>query len=282
MTWQEYQTAVGKLYEKMTEMGVVEKDKYIPDRITGQKRQVDVWCELKIDQHTINILVDAKYRKKKLDIKDLEEVEGLANAVKANKTIIVTNSGWTEPAQKRAKFSNIDFRILTIEDALSLLFPDKWFMCYSCKDECVVMDSDGVIFREKNNLFFYWQAGKCRNCKDLYLHCPECGDRKIIDYNDNYQCNCKHVWKRSKEELHIKFNDLKFYQRIDNSLRGSNEFLCWLLGYNIKYWREITFDTLCIKTDNGNQKYFMIHPQTGELIFPDYEDKDGPSFFIPL
>lgn len=282
MTWQEYQTAVGKLYKNMEGMGVVKQNTCILDKITGQKRQIDVWCEINVDGHKINILIDAKYRKEKLDIKDLEEVEGLANAVKANKIIIVTNSGWTEPAQKRAEFSNIDFRILTIEDALGLIFPNKWLMCYSCKDECVLMDSDGVLLRENTNLFFYWHAGKCRNCKNLYFYCPECGDRKIIDDDYSYECNCKHIWKRSKGELQIKFNNLDFFQRIDNSIKTSNEFMYWLLGYDIENWRGITFTTLKIKTDNGNQKYFMIHPQSGELMFPDYEDEDGPSFFIPI
>lgn len=282
MTWQEYETAVGKWFELMEGMGVVKQNIYIPDRITKQKRQVDVWCELNINGHQINILIDAKRRKRKLDVKDLEEVEGLANAVKANKIIIVTNSGWTKPAQDKADYSNIDFRILTIEDALGLILPNKWLMCYSCKDECVIMDSDGVLFRENSNLFFYWHAGKCRKCKDLYFYCQECGDKKIIDEDYSYECDCKHVWKRTKGELHIKFNDLDFFQRIDNTEKQSNEFMYWLCGHDIENWRGITFRTLQIKTDKGNQQYFMIHPQSGELIFPDYEDEDGSSFFIPV
>ncbi len=279
MTWQEYQNAVGKLYEKMEGMGEVKHNVYLPDKITGQNRQVDVWCEINIEGHKINILIDAKYRKEKLDIKDLEEVESLANAVNANKIIIVTNNGWRNPAQKRAEYSNIDFRILTIEDALGLIIPNKWLMCYSCEDECVVLNSDGVILRENHDLFFYWYAGSCRKCKDLYFYCPECGDKKILDSNDNYKCHCNHIWKRKGSELHIKFNNLDFYQRIDNSVKASNEFMYWLLGHDIENWRSITFIPFNIKTDLGNVRSFMIEPQTGRLIFPDGDDD---SFYFPI
>lgn len=141
MTWQEYENAVGKLYEEMDSIGVVKQNVYIPDKITGQKRQVDVWWE---------------------------------------------------------------------------------------------------------------------------------------------ECYCKHVWRRTNGELQIRFNNLDFFQRIDNAVKGSNEFMRWLLGYNIKDWRGITFTTFNIKTDRGSQQYFMIQPQTGKLIFPDYIDEDGPSFFIPV
>lgn len=282
MTWQEYQNAVGKLYEEMNTMGVVKQNVFIPDKITGQKRQIDVWWEIDLNGHRVNVLIDAKYRKDKIDIKDLEEVEGLAKAVNANKIIIVTNNGWTEPSKKRAEFSNIDLKLITAERAFQLILPNKWMMCYSCEDECVVMDSDGVVFREETNLFFYWYAGHCRNCKDLYFYCPECGNRKIIDGEYSYECNCKHEWKRTNGELHIKFNNLDFFQRIDDAVKGSNEFMYWLLGHDIEYWRGITFSAFGIKTDKGNQKYFMIQPQTGKLIFPDYIDETGPCFFIPI
>ncbi|MCT4645792.1 MAG: restriction endonuclease [Carboxylicivirga sp.] len=282
MTWQEYQNAVGTLYENMKDMGVVKQNLYIPDKITGQKRQVDVWWELKVGEHRVNILIDAKYRKEKIDIKDLEEVEALAKSVKADKVIIVTNNGWTKPAETKAEFSSIDLRVLKVEEAFDLIIPDKWLMCYDCTDECVIMDSDGVVYRENSNLFFDWYAGKCRCCGNTYLHCPECGKRVILEDSDDYECMCNHIWKKDNDELHIKFNDLDSFQRIDNVKPVPIEFLYWLLGYSKEYWMKLILSILNVNTDKGNQLYFMINPDQKGIIKPDYIDEDGPVFYIPI
>ena len=281
MTWQEYQTAVANLYKNMGEMGIVKENIHLPDKITGQARQIDVWWELNLAGHKVNILIDAKYRKDKIDIKDLEEVEGLANAVGANKIIIVTNNGWTKPSIKRANYSNIDLKILDINSAFDLIFPNKWFMCYDCHEECVIMDSDGVLYRESLNLFFDWYAGKCRSCSNTYFHCPECGQRKILENGDEHECSCTHIWKKEEEKLFIKFNNLDDFQRIDNAKKASITFLHWMLGYDVKYWRSLILSTFKIDTDEGNSFSFMIGPN-GELVKPDYEDEDGPVFYFGL
>jgi len=124
MKWQEYQEAVGELYKQMDEIGEVKKNITLPDKITGQKRQVDVWWELSSRGHKINILVDAKLRKEKLDVKDIEEVIALANSVGAKKAIIVTPEGWTKPAERKAEFIGLDLIIFKIEEALEIIVPD--------------------------------------------------------------------------------------------------------------------------------------------------------------
>ncbi len=43
MRWQEYQDAVAELYLKMEKLGTVYKNVSLPDKVTGQPRQVDVW-----------------------------------------------------------------------------------------------------------------------------------------------------------------------------------------------------------------------------------------------
>jgi len=283
MTWQEYQKAVGTLYQNIESksMGEVKYNIYIPDKVSGQNRQIDVWWELNVQGHKVNILIDAKYRKCKIDVKDVEEVEALASSVKANKVIIVTNNGWTESAFKKAEFSNTDLKILDADKALDLIIPDKWFMCYNCTDECVIMDSDGVLYREGSGLFFDWYAGKCRSCGDTYFHCPECGSRKILEDGDKYKCYCKHKWKKENEKLFIKFNDLKNYKRIDNAPEVPVEFLFWVLGYSREYWAKLVLATCNIPTDKENTFTFMIG-LNGEIVKPDFFDEDGPAFYIPI
>ena len=73
MKWQEYQEAVGELYVQMKGIGHVSKNITLPDKITGHPRQIDVWLEIETKSHKIGILVDAKYRKDKIDVKDLRK-----------------------------------------------------------------------------------------------------------------------------------------------------------------------------------------------------------------
>lgn len=93
MNWQEYQDAVGELYLQMDGIGTVSKSITLPDKITGQPRQVDVWLEIDAKGHKVGILIDAKYRNCKVDVKDVEEVLALGNAVGANKCVLVALKG---------------------------------------------------------------------------------------------------------------------------------------------------------------------------------------------
>ena len=83
MTWQEYQDAVGELYENLDELGTVRRAFTIPDKITGQPRQIDVLVEIEAYEHTLRLVVDAKFRSEKINVKDVEEVLALAEAVNA-------------------------------------------------------------------------------------------------------------------------------------------------------------------------------------------------------
>ena len=46
MTWQEYQEAVAVLYEQADGFGNVSRNVMVPDKITGQPRQIDVLIEI--------------------------------------------------------------------------------------------------------------------------------------------------------------------------------------------------------------------------------------------
>jgi len=201
MNWQEYQEAVGVLYEQMAEFGVVSKNITIPDKVTGQLRQIDVWWEMQLGNHTFKILIDAKKRKEKVDVKDVEEIIMLAKAVKADKAIIVTNNEWTKPAEVSAQFSGLDLRLFTIDEATDLIVEDKWLMCQVCNEDCVVLDSDG--FFAIDGLINWWLGGKCRSCKSTHIHCQDCGGKGIINHENDWVCNCPYLWKSEDESISV-------------------------------------------------------------------------------
>jgi hypothetical protein len=125
MEWQEYQEAVAILYEQAEGIGVVYRNVLLPDKVTGQMRQIDVLIELEAKGHQISILVDAKFRKDKFDVKDIEYVLALAEAGNAIKSVIVAANGWTGPSETKAEFCNMDLLLLSIDEALDLVVEDK-------------------------------------------------------------------------------------------------------------------------------------------------------------
>ncbi|QDT46208.1 hypothetical protein Pan258_02250 [Symmachiella dynata] len=207
MKWQEYQDAVAVLYEQMGGIGNVERNVRIPDCDTGQPRQIDVLLTIKSHNHELRIVIDAKQRQEKLDVKDVEEVAALAKSVKACKAVIVAANGWSGPAEIKANAIAMDLRILTIEDALDLVVRDKWEMCTNCQEDCIVLDQDGAV--ELNGAYLWWLAGQCRNCGHGFFWCQECGTHLSIGPNENISCECGYTWVSSSSgiELHINEGD---------------------------------------------------------------------------
>lgn len=126
LTWQQYQMAVGALYEELEGVGKVRHNIMLKDRNTGQLRQVDIWVSMKLKEHEINLLIDAKYRKDAINVKQVEEVLSLAQAVGADKAVIVAPNGWTQPAERKAKSHRMDLRLFSLEEATKTLDWHSW------------------------------------------------------------------------------------------------------------------------------------------------------------
>ena len=201
MEWQEYQEAVAILYEQAEGIGVVRRNVFLPDKVTGQMRQIDVLIELEAKSHPISILVDAKFQKGKLDVKDIEDVLALAEAVKACKSVIVAANGWTRPTGTKAKFCNMDLRFLSVDEALDLVVENKWQLCPRCELDCIVLDHDG--FLERDGAISVYLAGQWRACRLAFLWCWSCGDEGHMPPGNSYECNCGHMWSCSQDGMQV-------------------------------------------------------------------------------
>jgi len=202
MNWQEYQEAVAVLYEQTDGFGNVKRNVMVPDKITGQARQIDVLIEIKAKGHSLNMIVDAKFHAVPIDVKEVESVLALMDSVGANKAIIVAANGWTEPAKKKADHVGCDMRLLSLEEAIDLLVPDKWEMCPNCLRDCIVLDDDGALITE-DGLLFWWLAGQCRECRYAFAWCQECGIYMDIPYKDRLECTCGHIWENKSDGVNL-------------------------------------------------------------------------------
>ena len=203
LTWQQYQNLVLQLYKEAQGIGIVRGNVKIPDKLTGQLRQVDCWLEVSIKgHHTVSILIDAKYHKNKINVNHVEGVSELAKSVGANKAIIVCSNGWTNPAAIKAKFMGMDLRLWSAEDAVKFMEPDCWKVCPVCDNGLIIMDSSGFT-QLHDGLILWWLAGQCNDCQGGVVWCQDCGRELAVPYNKTQWCDCGHMWRFGKSGVQL-------------------------------------------------------------------------------
>ena len=85
----------------------VESPGYVPDRVTGQKREVDVLITKGVGHHKQLIAIECKDRKTPVGVPDIEAFHTKINDLHVTKAVFVSSSGFRQTAIKKAKFYNI-------------------------------------------------------------------------------------------------------------------------------------------------------------------------------
>ena len=205
MKWQEYQDAVANFYSEAEGLGDVQMNITLPDKVTGQPRQIDCLITADIKGHKFKMIVDAKRYKEKVNINQVDGVHALAEAVGVDKAIIVCANGWTEPAAKEARFLNMEIWLWPIEKARGFMDPGKWMLCPVCNSGLVIMDNSGFnVSRE--GIISWWLAGQCKACEGGVAWCQDCGEQFSLTYGKTLCCGCRHMWRFGKSGLSVYLN----------------------------------------------------------------------------
>ena len=99
---------VAKIQKQLAPQAEVLHNVKLDGRLTKTKRQIDVLVREKIGQYEIQIIIDCKDYKRPVDVKGVEEFEGLLRDVGAQKGVLVCPKGFTETAKARAEGLQID------------------------------------------------------------------------------------------------------------------------------------------------------------------------------
>jgi hypothetical protein len=81
-------------------LGRVQHDVRLEGRQSGVKRQIDVLVQEKIGQYEIKIIVDCEDHKTPVDVKGVEEFDGLLKDVGAQRGVLVCPSGFTDTVKR--------------------------------------------------------------------------------------------------------------------------------------------------------------------------------------
>lgn len=207
--WELYERLVARLAaEQFPATYSVTPNARLLGRISKRRRQIDVLIELRHDtDNSRRIIVDAKRRRRKIDVTDVEAFRGLMDDVGATHGYLVCPQGYTKAAESRAQ-TVVSIRLIPL-DRLRDFDPSTWPKCGidTCKNGRIFWDgypelSIPLLSLDargcNQTLIFLHYVGKCDRCGRFYVHCVTCGDLLSPPENDDgdygHQCSCKPPW----------------------------------------------------------------------------------------
>lgn len=118
--WKRYEDAIASRLSRLVNLPGAEVlvDQKLPGLISGVERQIDVLLTGEIEGSSLMWIVDCKHYSKNIDIKDVETFLGMLKDVGAQKGILVTTTGYSDGAVRRARHDNseIDLWIVNFEE----------------------------------------------------------------------------------------------------------------------------------------------------------------------
>lgn len=83
---------------------------YLPDKITGQEREVDILITRQVGTVSLKLAIECRNRNRKQDVSWVEQAKSKFQDIRIDKGILVSTSGLSEPALAKAKSYNIEVR----------------------------------------------------------------------------------------------------------------------------------------------------------------------------
>ncbi len=123
--WREFEKLVARIEQAMAPTGaLVKSPDRIPDKITGELREVDASIRYIIGTSPILITIECRDRNGIEDVRWIEQIAEKKRSIGASITVAVTSSSFTNPAIKKASMLGIEVRTLanmTAEDFVQWL-----------------------------------------------------------------------------------------------------------------------------------------------------------------
>jgi hypothetical protein len=169
----------------------------IKSKHTGKKRErkidVMVWMPIKVRLSEaievaieFQIIVDAKYHKRPLDVGWVDRIKGMRDDVGAHAAIIMAPKGFTKGAEDRARETGIIIRPVT-SDLLVMLR----CMGYPTREGCLGCRWMGELTWRKRRNEEVYQLGYCPMCGMKHVLCVDCGSVfGIGDFEEGKSLRC--------------------------------------------------------------------------------------------
>jgi len=192
--WKIYESAIAHIEESYKNCTVIRN--YKLEGKSGVERQVDVWLSAEIgDNHVVTVAVECRrYSDRPVSIKDIDAFSGFLDDVRANKGVMISNTGFTEGAKKRAENADIELRMLTLEEANE--FDWEEFISDPCESGGGCFGTVSWDYQDGGS-----EAGWCHSCGTFHIRCGNCGEVGSYDENRLVKCSgCAMRWELQMEK----------------------------------------------------------------------------------
>jgi hypothetical protein len=209
--WEKYERMIARLIaDQISTALCVTPNAHVSGKISGRSRQIDVLIDARHNaDNTRRIIVDAKTRKRKIDVTDVEAFRGLMEDVGATHGFLVCPAGYSKTAEQRAQKA-ISIRLVPL-DHIPDFDPSTWPPCKNptCPHGKIFWDgypeltlvlrplSAGHAQQPVNRSFIH-SVGKCDRCGRFHVGCLTCDDILSVSENDDgdsgHQCRCRLPW----------------------------------------------------------------------------------------
>jgi GNAT superfamily N-acetyltransferase len=108
MDWREYEGEIEAQFRQAYPSAQITHDAKLIGKFSKVERQIDLLIEEHAADFAVRIVVDAKYRGRKIDVSDVEAFIGLTRDVEAHTGMMVALEGYTPAAVKRAHNDDVD------------------------------------------------------------------------------------------------------------------------------------------------------------------------------
>lgn len=110
-----FQKVVYMLQKHLTDKAIVTESKLLQSKTTGEPVEVDIIIESYVGEIPIVIGIECTASVRPVDIEWIDQMIGKHGDLPLDKTILVSKSGFTKNAVKKATFNNID--VFTLKQA---------------------------------------------------------------------------------------------------------------------------------------------------------------------
>jgi Restriction endonuclease len=206
--WEAYERLVARMFvEQLSTDLCVTANAKVRGHISQRSRQIDVLIDARHDtDNSRRLIVDAKKRTRKIDVKDVEAFRGLMEDVGATHGYLISPSGHTKAAEARAQKA-VSIRILPL-GRLDDFDPSMWPRCRGsdCKGGSIFWDGYPEVSMGLVNLHtgapyrasFVHYVGKCDRCRKFHVCCKSYNNIFLLPEDDKSdygrQCSCKLSW----------------------------------------------------------------------------------------
>lgn len=148
MNWRDYEDAVFKILRDRFPASEIESDQMIPGRFSEIQREIDVAGRSTLMGRSMLGIVDCKCYSKRVDVKDVEAMIGMAADVRADIALLVTTIGYSDAALARAHNEpnvRIHLDIVTPDEAAKIGNAPASAMMYRGRVGAVVLAPSGWV-----------------------------------------------------------------------------------------------------------------------------------------